>query len=49
MWRFSGVLVALPVAAIVAVGARHARKRWLRSPLYWGRGAPDADLDPPSP
>jgi len=37
---FSGVLVALPVAAIFAVGARHARKRWLRSPLYWGRGRP---------
>ncbi|MDB5987208.1 MAG: family transporter [Nevskia sp.] len=46
---FSGVLVALPVAAIFAVGARHARKRWLRSPLYWGRGAPPPpdDVAPP--
>jgi len=33
---FSGVLVALPVAAVIAVGVRHASKRWVKSPLYWG-------------
>ncbi|HWY25354.1 MAG TPA: AI-2E family transporter [Nevskia sp.] len=35
---FSGVLVALPVAAVAAVLLRHAREHWLRSPLY-GAGA----------
>ncbi|MFI4982193.1 MAG: AI-2E family transporter, partial [Nevskiales bacterium] len=39
LFGFVGVLVALPVAAVLAVLLRHARRHWLRSPLYVG-GAP---------
>lgn len=34
LFGFVGVLVALPVAAVLAVLVRHAQRRWLRSPLY---------------
>ena len=45
LFGFVGVLVALPMAAVVAVLLRHALARWLRSPLYLG-----AHLqDPPEP
>jgi predicted PurR-regulated permease PerM len=43
---FAGVLVALPVAAVVAVLLRHAREHWLQSPLY-GAGAPAAVAQEP--
>jgi predicted PurR-regulated permease PerM len=45
LFGFVGVLVALPVAAVIVVLLRHARGHWLRSPLYAGLG-PDP-LDPP--
>jgi predicted PurR-regulated permease PerM len=45
LFGFVGVLVALPVAAVIAVLARHARTRWMRSPLYLGRRA----APPPPP
>lgn len=35
---FVGVLLALPVAAAIAVILRHAKRRWLRSPMYSGEG-----------
>jgi len=38
LFGFIGVLLALPVSAVVAVVLRHARHHWLASPLY--RGAP---------
>lgn len=31
---FVGILLALPVAAAIAVLMRHAKRRWLQSPLY---------------
>lgn len=47
---FAGVLVALPVAAVAAVLLRHARQRWLHSPLYNSTGkAPPAPVTPPGP
>lgn len=43
LFGFIGVLVALPVAAVLAVMLRHTREHWLRSAVY--RGAP---TQPPS-
>ncbi|HEX4872593.1 MAG TPA: AI-2E family transporter [Nevskiaceae bacterium] len=40
LFGFVGVLLALPVAAVLAVLLRHAKQRWLQSPLY-RRGAPE--------
>jgi predicted PurR-regulated permease PerM len=40
LFGFIGVLLALPVAAVVAVLLRHARRQWLRSPLYLRSTAP---------
>jgi predicted PurR-regulated permease PerM len=34
LFGFIGVLLALPVAAVVAVVLRHTKTRWLMSPLY---------------
>jgi len=34
LFGFFGVLLALPVAAVVAVAVRHAHERYLDSPLY---------------
>lgn len=48
LFGFVGVLVALPVAAVLAVLARHTLRRWVRSALYLGY-APDADQDPLAP
>lgn len=45
LFGFVGVLVALPVAAVLAVLVRHALKRWARSPLYLDPG----DTTPPAP
>lgn len=42
LFGFVGVLVALPVAAVLAVLVRHALKRWARSALYL-----DVDETPP--
>jgi predicted PurR-regulated permease PerM len=49
LFGFIGVLVALPVAAVLAVMARHMLKRWVRSALYLGYTPnPDEDvLAPP--
>lgn len=47
---FTGVLIALPVAAILAVLARELNRRWRLSPFYlWGAPAepPQAALPPP--
>lgn len=48
LFGFVGVLVALPTAAVAAVLLRHARTRWLNSPLYLGRSA-DAPAPPSAP
>lgn len=47
---FTGVLIALPVAAIIAVLARELNRRWRSSPFYlWGAPpAPAAPAAPPS-
>lgn len=37
LFGFVGVLLALPVAAVLAVMARHTRARWLGSPVYRGK------------
>ena len=42
LFGFVGVLVALPVAAVLAVLVRHALRRWERSTLYL-----DVDEVPP--
>lgn len=42
LFGFIGVLVALPVSAVIAVALRHAKAQWLLSPLY-RLGAPAAD------
>lgn len=34
LFGFVGVMLALPVAAVLAVLMRHAKQRWLNSPLY---------------
>ncbi|WP_028008953.1 AI-2E family transporter [Solimonas flava] len=41
LFGFIGVLVALPVSAVIAVALRHAKAQWLLSPLY-RLGAPAA-------
>lgn len=49
LFGFIGVLVALPVSAVIAVLLRHAKEEWLQSPLYL-RGAPppaDPSVDTP--
>jgi len=47
LFGFVGVLVALPVAAVLAVLVRHALRRWLRSRLYLGAAPLEADEEPP--
>lgn len=48
LFGFAGVLVALPVAAVLAVLVRHAERRWLRSPLYLGAlPLPEPAAEPP--
>lgn len=43
---FTGVLIALPTAAILAVGVRELLQRWVHSPLYrWGE--PSVAMPPP--
>jgi predicted PurR-regulated permease PerM len=50
LFGFVGVLVALPVAAVLAVLLRHARQHWLRSPLYVGGAVQPAKPEaPPAP
>ena len=45
---FTGVLIALPAAAVLAVGLRELLRRWLASPLYrWGAPAKTPALPPP--
>jgi len=50
LFGFLGVLLALPVAAVVAVLMRHTKQEWLRSVLYL-QGAPAAPAadDGPTP
>ena len=51
LFGFTGVLVALPCAAILAVGVREVMQRWLRSNVYrWGepKPAPEALPTPPT-
>lgn len=36
LFGFVGVLLALPAAAAIAVLLRHAKRRWMHSPLYAG-------------
>src|SRR3546814_15386734 len=40
LFGFIGVLVALPVSAVLAVALRNAKTQWLRSPLYHGGAVP---------
>jgi predicted PurR-regulated permease PerM len=50
LFGFIGVLVALPVAAVLAVVARHLLRRWVRSALYLGYVAePGEDVLAPPP
>ncbi len=49
MFGFVGVLLALPVAAVVVVLLRHAHERYLESHVYQGTGSQgqaSADLEP---
>lgn len=41
LFGFVGVLLALPASAAISVLMRHAKQRWLRSPIYVGTAAPD--------
>ncbi|HEY0915003.1 MAG TPA: AI-2E family transporter [Solimonas sp.] len=47
LFGFVGVLLALPVAAVLAVMMRHTKQQWLTSPLYRA-GAPQQPLVPPA-
>lgn len=54
LFGFIGVLVALPVSAVLAVALRHAKEQWLGSPLYHAGAAvppeppePEAAIPPP--
>lgn len=50
LFGFTGVLVALPCAAILAVGLREVQRRWLDSTVYrWGEQAPAPDALPAPP
>jgi predicted PurR-regulated permease PerM len=40
MFGFVGVLLAVPVAAVVGVGARFALTQYLASAYYGGQGGP---------
>lgn len=40
LFGFTGILIALPASAVLAVLVRHARAQWLRSPLYHGPQEP---------
>lgn len=45
LFGFVGMLLAVPVAAAIGVVVRHFTGEYLKSPLYWGVGAPvGADL-----
>ena len=52
LFGFTGVLIALPAAAVIAVGLRELQRRWLISDLY-RHGAAESELpplpDPPTP
>ena len=48
LFGFIGVLLALPVSAVLAVLVRHARNSWLRSPLYLEGAAAVPPADVPS-
>ena len=45
LFGFVGVMLALPVAAVLAVLMRHAKSQWLTSRMYQ-HGAPPAELAP---
>jgi predicted PurR-regulated permease PerM len=45
LFGFVGVMLALPVAAVLAVLFRHAKRQWLASRLY-GQGAPAPEAQP---
>jgi predicted PurR-regulated permease PerM len=47
LFGFTGVLVALPTAAVGAVLLRHARAHWLRSGLFVGRPMRPSAAPPP--
>lgn len=40
LFGFVGMLLAVPVAAVIGVVVRHFTAEYLKSPLYWGVGAP---------
>lgn len=48
LFGFIGVLLALPVAAVLAVLLRHAKQNWLASPLY-AQDAPPPPAPPAEP
>jgi len=50
LFGFIGVLLALPVAAVIAVLLRHAKQEWLRSALYLGDAPSERPPgEPPAP
>ncbi len=48
LFGFFGVLLALPVAAVLAVIVRHLQQRYLQSRLYGAAPGPDGDGDTPA-
>jgi predicted PurR-regulated permease PerM len=44
LFGFIGILVALPVSAVLAVLLRHAKNHWLASPLYRNDSSPQDPL-----
>jgi len=47
LFGFVGVMLALPVAAVIAVALRETKKQWLASRMY-GHGAPVAPAEGPA-
>ena len=49
LFGFTGVLVALPASAVIAVGLRELERRWLASELYQQADEPELPPEPPTP
>ncbi|MEP1205955.1 MAG: AI-2E family transporter [Rhizobiaceae bacterium] len=46
---FTGLLIAVPVAAAIGVLVRYGLKKYLASPFYLGTGPPSSSSSPPPP
>lgn len=47
LFGFVGILIALPASAAIAVLLRHAKQRWLQSPMYLAEAPPPGDEPAP--